>query len=141
MTRTAEDARYRPRPGDTRQRADGDTRTVTRATDWAVEHWCTNDRHFRPEDTLTVESIDDWAEGGEWGRVYVPKQRTAEDARFDPQPGDTKRVVLSPSEVAYARVVARDGDNVEVQVDTSVGDWSLDFWAGGGWGDVWTPAS
>lgn len=140
MTRTADDARYRPRPGDTRQYLWPSTPctrcTVTRATDWAVE--------FRTDldDVLFVVSLGDWSLRAPYDNtVWTPKQRTAEDARFDPLPGDTKRVVLSPSEVAYARVVTRDGDSVEVQVGTSVGDWSLDFWAGGGLGDVWTPAS
>lgn len=141
MTRTADDARYRPRPGDTRTDPSryNPERVVTRVCEWAVEH----NNAFLDGD-LEVESLEEWSRSAyrsDAGVTWTPKARTAEDARFDPLPGDTRRVVLSPSEVAYARVVTRDGDSVEVQVDTSVGGWSLDFWAGGGLGDVWTPAS
>lgn len=139
--RSEDDARYRPMPGDTRQRADGrHTRTVTRATDWAVESHVATDR--RPEDSLRIESIAEWAAGGEWGYTYAPKVRTAEDARLDPLPGDTKHFRAAADETVVCHVVARDGDTLTVRVDTSEDDWPLSFWSGGDvdWGDSWVPA-
>lgn len=122
--RTAEDARFRPVPGDTRRRADGrHTRTVTRATGWAVESHNATARW--PEDTLRVESIADWALGGEWGYTYAPKVRTAEDAQYDPLPGDTLQV-----DGRTIEVVARSRDGMlTVRVGESTDRWAVSVWA------------
>ena len=146
MTRTPDDARYRPRPGDTRTLG-STARVVTRANDWAVEAEIPDARD--PAATRIVLAMGDWSSGPA-AFVWTPKVRTAEDARLDPLPGDT--LAVGP---VHVRVVSRDGDKVTVTAvdgmltepapgggwvakdEWSVALWSdLNLWTRGG---VWTP--
>ena len=140
MTRTPDDARYRPMPGDTRRTQD-EALTVTRATDWAVEvsGQTPNSPGFPAKDA--VMSVRAWAALVYDGTVWTPKVRTAHDARFDPLPGDTWRY----GDVTCT-VTARDGDYVDVAAVgqhtgaslTHADRWSVTFWSSGPDADTWT---
>lgn len=146
-TRTPEDARLDPQPGDTMRAVDGPKRewtVVSRAGDTLYVR-------FSNEVGTKVWGLHFWStdRSGGWtwhvAEPAVPGARTPEDARLRPAPGDTLTVddartytVDSVTDTQVRLNYVEDG--VEEGTTWSLGTWSWRSGTRGGDGRVWAPA-